>query len=171
MTPAPAPWTGPPWRGDRRRWITFPATFLAVLTLLGCAGVSAWHPQARPFDLLAALLLMLAPASLVLVVWRGAPAAVGACLAVAGPVTYLALGYEPGPAVVPLGFVVVVLGATRQRVLSWGAGSAGAVAVAVLAVRPDGPSPVYATLTTAPRTLAEEHRDHQPCDRERRVHR
>ncbi|GIG22068.1 hypothetical protein Cch01nite_27920 [Cellulomonas chitinilytica] len=148
MTPAPAPWTGPPWgRRGRSGWIAVPAAFLGMFTVLGCAGANAWHPQDRAFDGLAVLLLLLAPAALVLVVRRGARAVVGACLAVAGPVTYLALGYEPGPAVVPLCFVVVALGATRRRALAWAAGTAGALAVGVLAVRPDGPSPVYATLT------------------------
>ncbi|MGY4644169.1 sensor histidine kinase [Cellulomonas sp. URHB0016] len=142
------PWGGPPWRrAARRGWIALPATFLGLFTVVGCAGANAWHPAARPFDAVAVLLLLLAPAALVLVVRPGAPAVVGACVAVAGPVAYLALGYEPGPAVVPLGFVVVVLGAIRRRRLAWGAGSAGALAVAVLAARPGGPSPVYATLT------------------------
>jgi signal transduction histidine kinase len=93
------------------------------------------------------LLLLLAPAAIVLAVRRGTAAVVGTVLAVVGPVTYLALGYEPGPAVVPLAFVVVALGATRQRVLSLVAGIAGALAVAVLALLPDGPSAVYATVT------------------------
>jgi signal transduction histidine kinase len=148
MTTVPAPWNGPPW-GRRRSWIAVPAAFLGAFTVLGCAGANAWHPRDRAFDLLAVVLLLLAPAALVLVVRRGTPAVVGAGLAVAGPVTYLALGYEPGPAVVPLGFVVVALGATRRRALAWGAGAAGAAAVAVLAARPGGPSPVYATLTVA----------------------
>ncbi|MBO9556361.1 sensor histidine kinase [Cellulomonas sp.] len=146
----PVPWTGPPWgRRGRRAWITFPATFLALFTVLGCAGANAWHPQARAFDWLAVALLLLAPAALVLVAQPGAPAVVGAVLAVVGPVTYLALGYEPGPAVVPLGFVVVLLGATRRRALAWGAGTAAVVAVSVLTLRPDGPSRVWATLTVA----------------------
>ncbi len=151
MTPAPvAPWTGPPWgRRGRRAWITFPAAFLGLFTVLGCAGANAWHPQDRAFDWLAVGLLLLAPTALVLVAQPGAPAVVGAVLAVVGPVTYLVLGYEPGPAVLPLGFVVVLLGATRRRALAWGAGSAGVVAVSVLTLRPDGPSRVWATLTVA----------------------
>ncbi|WP_456845488.1 sensor histidine kinase [Cellulomonas sp. P5_C6] len=147
MTPAPAPWQGPPWGRGRSAWIAVPATLLALFTVLGCAGANAWHPAARAFDALAVLLLLVAPASLVLVVRRGAPAVVGAVLAVAAPVVYLALGYEPGPALVPLGFVVVALGVTRRRLLSLSAGTAGALAVVVLALRPDGLSPVYTTLT------------------------
>ena len=85
---------------------------------------------------------------------RGAPAVVGAVLAVVGPVAYLALGYEPGPALVPLGFVVVALGATRRRLLSLAAGVAGALAVVLLALRPDGPSPVYTTLTVTGLAIA-----------------
>jgi signal transduction histidine kinase len=140
--------TSGPWSGRRRAgWIAFPATILALLTVLGCAGANAWHPAARAFGGWAVLLLLLAPASLVLVVRRGMPAVVGAVLAVVGPVTYLALGYEPGPALVPLGFVIVALGATRRRALSLAAGLAAAVAVAVLALLPDRLNPVYTTLT------------------------
>ena len=145
----PAPWTGPPWERGGKAWIAVPATFLAVVTIVACAVASAWHPSARPFDALAVLLLLLAPAGLVLVVRGGLLAVLGACVSVVGPVTYLGLGYGPGPAVVPLGFVVVALGATRRRELSWGSGTAGALAVAVLATRPGGPNGVYATLTVA----------------------
>jgi signal transduction histidine kinase len=142
-----AAWTGPPWGRGRPAWIAVPAAFLALVTVLGCAGASAWHTRSRAFDGLAVLLLLLAPAAIVLAVRRGTAAVVGTVLAVVGPVTYLALGYEPGPAVVPLAFVVVALGATRQRVLSLVAGIVGALAVAVLALLPDGPSAVYATVT------------------------
>src|SRR3954447_5988894 len=129
MTSAPAPWTGPPWGRRRRTWVVAPAAVLAVLTIAGCAGASSWHAGARAFDGLAVLLLLLAPAAIVLVV-RGATAAVaGTALAVVGPLTYLALGYQPGPALVPLGFVVVALGATRRRVLSLLAGIVGALGV------------------------------------------
>ncbi|WP_421734569.1 sensor histidine kinase [Cellulomonas sp.] len=141
-----APWTGPPWGRGRPGWIVVPAMFLAMVTVLGCAAASRWHPQARAFDLLAAVLLLLAPAGLVAVVQRGPVAALGAVLAVAGPLAYLALGYEPGPVLVPLAVVVVALGATRQRWLSWGAGTAGALGVAVLAAATPSPRPVYATL-------------------------
>ena len=120
---------------------------LAALTVLGCAATNAWHPGARAFDLLAIALLLLAPAALVLVVREGAAPVVGSALAVVGPVTYLALGYQPGPALVPLGFVVIVLGATRRRLLSLAAGSICALAVTVLALRPAGPGPVYTTVT------------------------
>ncbi|MEZ0448457.1 sensor histidine kinase [Cellulomonas sp. ICMP 17802] len=141
-------WTGPPWgRRGRSGWVAVPAAFLGLLTVLGCAGANAWHPGSRAFDGVAVLILLVAPAALVLVVRRGAAALVGAVLAVVGPVTYLALGYAPGPALVPLGFVVVALGATRRRVLSLAAGTAGVVAVAVLALLPGGPNPVYTTLT------------------------
>ena len=51
------------------------------------AAASRWHPQGRPFDLLAAVLLLLAPAALVAVVQRGPVAVLGAVLAVAGPLT------------------------------------------------------------------------------------
>ncbi|KRD44516.1 hypothetical protein ASE38_10415 [Cellulomonas sp. Root930] len=141
-----APWTGPPWGRVRPGWVVVPATFLAIVTVLGCAAASRWHPQGRPFDLLAAVLLLLAPAALVAVVQRGPVAALGAVLADAGPLTYLALGYEPGPVLVPLAVVVVALGATRRRWLSWGAGTVGALGVAVLAATTPSPRPVYATL-------------------------
>ncbi|WP_456824859.1 sensor histidine kinase [Cellulomonas sp. P5_E12] len=155
MTPAHAPWPGPPWgRREGARWIAVPAVLLALFTVIGCAGANAWHPAARAFDALAVLLLLVAPTSLVLVVRRGAPAVVGAVLAVVGPVAYLALGYEPGPALVPLGFVVVALGATRRRLLSLAAGTAGALAVVLLALRPDGLSPVYTTLTVTGLVIA-----------------
>lgn len=117
-----------------------------MVTVLGCAAASRWHPQVREFDLLAVVLLLLAPAGLVAVVQRGPVAAFGAALAVAGPLTYLALGYEPGPVLVPLAVVVVALGATRQRWLSWGAGTAGSLGVALLAAATESPRPVYATL-------------------------
>ena len=115
-----------------------------MVTVLGCAAASRWHPEARAFDLLGAALLLLAPAALVAVVLVRELAVPGAVLAVAGPVTFLALGYEPGPALVPLAFVVVALGATRRRWLSWGAGVAGALGVAIV-----GPRPVYVTLAVA----------------------
>ncbi|WP_156043647.1 sensor histidine kinase [Cellulomonas sp. URHE0023] len=143
----PAPWTGPPWGRGRSTWIVVPATFLALVTILGCAAVSAWQASARSFDAVAALLLLLAPTGLVLAVRGGRAAALAASVSVIGPVSYLALGYGPGPAMVPLGFVVVALGATRRRALSWGSGTVGALAVGALAVRPDGLNGIYATLT------------------------
>ncbi|MDQ0373078.1 sensor histidine kinase [Cellulomonas humilata] len=149
MTPAPAPWSGPPWGRGRWGWVAVPAAFLGLVTVLGAAGAGWWHPQARAFDALAVLLLLLAPAAIVLVVRGGRAAVVGTVLAVVGPTTFVALGYEPGPAFVPLGFVVVALGVTRQRVLSLAAGTAGALAVTVLAIGPDTPTLVYATVTVA----------------------
>lgn len=154
MTPATAPWPGPPWGRGRAGWIAVPAAFLGLLTVLGCAGANAWHPAARAFDILGVLLLLVAPASLVLVVRRGAPAVVGSVLAVVAPVAYLALGYEPGPALVPLGFVVVALGATRRRLLSLASGAVGALAVVLLGLRPDGLNPVYTTLTVTGLAIA-----------------
>jgi signal transduction histidine kinase len=117
-----------------------------MVTVLGCAAASRWHPQARMFDLLAAVLLMLAPAALVAVAQGGWVAVLGATIAVAGPLTYLALGYEPGPVLVPLAFVVVALGVTRRRWLSWAAGTAGAVGVVVLSAATGSPRAVHATL-------------------------
>ena len=79
MTPAPDPWTGtavgprrrgPGSRCRRRSWRSSRSS--------ACAAASAWHPSARPFDALAALLLLLAPAGLVLVVRGGSPAVLGA---------------------------------------------------------------------------------------------
>ena len=154
MTPATAPWPGPPWGRGRAGWIAVPAALLALFTVLGCAGANAWHPGARPFDILAVLLVLVAPASLVLVVRRGTAALVGSVLAVVAPVAYLALGYEPGPALVPLGFVVVALGATRRRLLSLASGTVAALAVVLLGLRPDGLSPVYTTLTVTGLAIA-----------------
>jgi signal transduction histidine kinase len=114
-----------------------------MLAVLGSAAASRRQPQARPIDPVAAVLLLLAPAALLLVVRRGPSAVLGAVLAVAGPVTYIALGYPPGPAFVPLGVVVVVLGATRQRWLSWTAALAGALGV----VAPGSPGVGFTTVT------------------------
>ena len=73
MTPAPAPWPGPPWGRGRAGWIAVPAALLALVTVLGCAGADAWHPAARTFDVLAVpAAARLAPIVLVLVVARGA---------------------------------------------------------------------------------------------------
>ncbi|WP_426592921.1 sensor histidine kinase [Cellulomonas sp. McL0617] len=145
----PPGWGGGEWpRGQARRaWLAVPAAALAVVTIMGCVFVGFWHPDARAFDLGAAGLLVLAPASILLVVRRGAWALLGGVLAVAGPVAYLALGYPPGPAVVPLGFVVVAAGATGQRALSVGAAAAGAIGVAAVAVGTGTPTAVYAWFT------------------------
>jgi signal transduction histidine kinase len=134
--------------------VAVPAAFLALVTLAGAAGANRWGPHPRAFDGLAVLLLLLAPAALVLVVRGGAAAAVGAVLAVGGPTTFVALGHAPGPAFVPLGFVVVALGVTGQRVLSLGTGAAGVVAVVLVSLGRGGPSPVYATVTVAGLCLA-----------------
>ena len=149
MTPEPAPWSGPPWGRARPAWVAVPAALLGVVTVLGAAGANWWHPQGRPLDALAVVVLLLAPAGIVLAVRRGAAAVVGAALAVAGPTAFVALGHQPGPAFVPLGFVVVALGATRQRGLSLAAGTAGALAVVVLSIGPGSPTPVFATVTAA----------------------
>lgn len=148
------PWgAGPPWgpwSGERPRaaWLALPVTALAVVTIMGCVFVGFWHTHARPFDLGAVALLLLAPASILLVMRRRGPwAVVGGVLAVLGPVSYLALGYPPGPAVVPLGFVVVAAGATRQRALSIAAAAAGAVGVGVVALGTGAPTAVYAWFT------------------------
>ena len=154
MTPDPAPWPGPPWGRGRSGWVAVPAAVLALVTVLGAAGAGWWHPSARDLDVLGVTLLLLAPAAVVLAVRGGAAAIVGAALAVAGPTAFVALGYEPGPAFVPLGFVVVALGATRQRTLSLAAGIAGALAVLLLSIGPGTPSLVWATVTVAGLALA-----------------
>ena len=149
MTSGPAAWTGPPWGDGRSRWVALPAAFLAVVTIGGTLGPAGWHPRSPNVDLLAVVLLLLAPAGIVLAVRRGAAPVVGAVLGVVGPTVVVALGYGPGPAFVPLGFVVVALGATRHRALSLTAGTAGALAAVLLSLGPGGPSPVWATVTVA----------------------
>ncbi|WP_051274865.1 sensor histidine kinase [Cellulomonas sp. URHD0024] len=143
------PWAGRHWSGGRPRsaWLVVPVAALATVTLLGCVFASLWKTYERSFDVGAALLLVLAPASILLVVRRGAWAVVGGVLAVLGPVAYLALGYPRGPAVVPLGFVIVAAGATRQRALSLGVGLAGVLGVVAVAVATGEPSAVYAAFT------------------------
>ncbi|WP_315098019.1 hypothetical protein, partial [uncultured Cellulomonas sp.] len=153
MTPAPAHWTGSPW-GARSSWVAIPAAFLALVTLVGAAGANRWNPQGRPFDALSALLLVLAPAAVVLVVRGGVLAVVGALLAVSGPTAFVALGHAPGPAYVPLGVVVVALGVTRQRPISVAAGAAGVVAVLLVSRGAGSPSPVWATVTVAGLSVA-----------------
>ncbi|MBO3101563.1 sensor histidine kinase [Cellulomonas fengjieae] len=149
MTSVPDPWTGPPWGSGRQTWIVVPAALLGLVTIVACAGISTRQPFGRPFDALAVALLLLAPASLVLVVRRGVLGVLGACLGLVGPVTYVALGYVPGPAFVPLGFTVVALGVTRQRILSLAAGTAGALAAVVLATGPGARPVAWATVTVA----------------------
>lgn len=124
-----------------------PVAVLAIVTIMGCVFVGFWHAHTRPLDLGAVGLLLLAPTAILLVVRRGAWAVAGAVLAVVGPVSYLAFGYPPGPAVVPLGFVVVAAGATRQRVLSLTAAAAGALGVVATALGTGSPTALYATFT------------------------
>ena len=91
----------------------------------------------RPFDALARPAPAAGAGGLVLVVRRGAPAVVGAVLVGrrAGGLPGARVRARARPSC-RSGFVVVALGATRRRALSWGAGTAGAVAVAVLARAP-----------------------------------
>ncbi|MDM7855989.1 sensor histidine kinase [Cellulomonas alba] len=132
------PW-GPPWsRGDldpdrRRRLrtaaLTVPATALALVVLAGSSVANHFSHPPRALDALGYLLLLVAPACLPALGLGGRAAAVASVVAGAGVGAYLLLGYAFGPVVLPLVVVVVVLGASRRRVVSWTVAGLGVAAV------------------------------------------
>jgi signal transduction histidine kinase len=114
------------------------AVVVAVVQVGATALAGPHQPEREPFDLLAALLLLVGPAALV--VRRGYPVAVYAA-AFASTLTYVSLGYPRGPIFFGLivAFLTVVL--AGHRVIAWAGLAAGYVAFlwAEVAFRGDDP--------------------------------
>jgi signal transduction histidine kinase len=125
---------GPPWlrgrgtgtgtgpRNPAGRYVL--ALVLAVVQLGGSAGASHGQPGRRPLDLLAVVLLLVAPVAVT--VLRRFPLAALAGTALSAAV-YLARGYAYGPVFLGLAVVLVVSVVRGHRVAAW----LGAAAVLV----------------------------------------
>jgi len=128
---------------DRRRPRAFLAVVLTLVSVGGTIGAAHGQPGARPLDVAALALLLVAPLVLVLLVPRpllAVPVAVGATG------LFLVAGYPWGPVLAgPVGVLVGVLlsgPAERARRLAWaGAALLAGVVVAAAALREDAPPP------------------------------